>query len=195
MHKLAEQYKICDIHKEIDKLKNVNRSFRGAQQFDPASKTSRNEKRPINTNVNATISEEEKIKQILSKSIVIEDNDENTLGRDMLQIAKEYTDPKNRYLFGHMTQMLIWEDSLLAAAAANMKNDPTLKDLYEFIQEFRFSYHTGRSAIKGQMRRDFTEFGSALLAFRGALEWRQAGTIQNEVSDARKEGILEKLRK
>jgi len=137
--------------------------------------------------------EEQKIKNILSKSIVVDEEQNDQLGKDMLEIAKEYTKPDNRFLFSQTSQLFIYEDSLLGAYAETIKDDPDLKDLYDFLTWFRFIYHTNRSAIKGEMRKDFTEFGSSILAFRGALAWREAGMNQN-ASDMKKENIMDKIK-
>jgi len=183
------------IHKIIDNMKietNVT-----IQDLDPDQLKQHNDKKIEKKKQivsNNEYSEEDQIKSILSKSIVVDTEQGDSLGREFVAMAKEYTKPENRYLFGHTTQMFIFEDSMLEAIATSCVKDPDLKELGEFIQSFRFNYHTGRGAIKGQMRQSFTEFGSSLLAFRGALEWRNAG-IRDQNMDPEQRNLWDRLKK
>lgn len=143
--------------------------------------------------------EYKKIKSVLSGmldgSIVASDEaSKDTLGKDLQEIMKLFVDKENRILLGHTLPEFIFYDSMLYSYAESIEEDENHKHLFKFICDFRFMYHTERSALKGNMNKAFSEIASALMGFRGAIEWREAG-IRDTFQEQKSSSFIDRLRR
>ena len=134
-----------------------------------------------------------KIDSIIDNSIVIEDvSKDEGFGEEIKEIAREFTDKNNRFLFGNTNNPILFDDACIGAIG-DLNDKPINEDeIIFFLKRFRFHYHTGRCALKFGFLDRFKETVGSLLAFKGALAWREAGTIDME--EEKKRSIVDKIK-
>ena len=133
--------------------------------------------------------EDEVDKIIKNSSIKVIDNSDGGFGKDLQKIAEEFNKDSNVHRFGNISKMILAQDALLGAVGDKPR------DRYDFIRRFRFHYVVNTSAVKSGHAEQFREICGSLLAFRGALEWKQAGVNVMGMENEKNHGLLDKLKK
>lgn len=137
----------------------------------------------------------EKIMDIVENSVVVDDSYDDSLGKDLQEIANQLTNDKNTFRFSNYSKSILFEDALLGAIASRPNYKKDVKSRYSFLEAFRYNFHVGRGALKsGQVER-FKDLASSLLAFRGALEWRNAGVSSEGFTEQKKSSIVDRFKK
>lgn len=174
--------KVIDYKKQIDKINNFNKELK-----DSIIKLKENKKVEVIKNKSKIESSDdnkkefEKVMEIVENSVVVDDSEEqrDDFGRDLLKIAQEVTDDKNTFRFGNLEKDRVFDSAILLAISERPNYNVDIRQRYEFLRYFMYYYNIGRSAIMGNFIDKFKDIISSLLAFRGALEWRHAGTMSD----------------
>lgn len=142
------------------------------------------------------VDEYNNILKILDSSVVVDDNSSDVgIGQDMKEMSGQITDDKNVFRFSNMPKIINFDHSMLMAIADKPNYPDDVKQRYSFLGSFLFHYNVGRGAIKGNLLDKYTEMVGSLIAFRGALEWRQAGVSDMQDNVANKKGFVDRLRR
>lgn len=131
---------------------------------------------------------------IFSSIVRIKDNSNDTLGKDLQEITKQFIDDKNVFRFGNIKNVDIGNDALLGAIGDKPRYDPTIKPRYEFVKYFRYHLSVNRSAVESRQADRFKDIVSSLLGFRSLLEYRSAG-MSDPLNEKREHNLMDKLKK
>ena len=136
---------------------------------------------------------DEKIKELLNKAnIKIIDDNNDTLGKDLQEIAKHLTIDDNVFKFGNSNKLVVFEDACLGSIEDKPYYNRDVKQRYEFIKHFRYHYAVNRSALKMAQAERFKDLAGSLIGFKAGLEYR--GAVNPEGQDERKESLIEKIK-
>ena len=107
---------------------------------------------------------------------------------DLVRIAKEYTSDRNIYKFGRSG--LSHSSKFWRAVLFAYRGVPTRGSRMKvFLDRFDYMYTILMSTKKQEHAENFKDIASALLGFRGALEWREAGVSEIAGEPERKRKI------
>ena len=133
--------------------------------------------------------EYKKIAEILDDSIIVDNVGDDTLGKDLQEIAKHVTHPENVRRFTRNNPATTFEKSVLRAVSqSNMVEDKIKR--YAFIDFCMDNYDIYQSAEKGWILDKFVELSSGLMGYVSAIGYRQAGME----GDKKKLGIVDRIK-
>lgn len=123
------------------------------------------------------------------------DDTEDTLGKDLQMIVKEYTADRNIMRFGYMEKRTIGHRSLLGAIADRPYYPTDVKPRYACCKSFLLNLAMNESAVKGVFADRFKDIAGSLMAFKSALEYRASGIGMGMEDSEKKHSLLDKIKK
>lgn len=137
--------------------------------------------------------EYQKIMQIIENSIVVDEqgNDDN-LGKDLQEIAKEITKDRNAFRFSNVPKAMAFYDAELHAWSDVPFYEKDVKPRYSWIKSYMYHLHINLGAEKSGQADRYKELAGNLMAFGGGLQYREAGIPQEE---GKKSSIIDRIKK
>jgi hypothetical protein len=131
---------------------------------------------------------------LLSPSV----DDKSSVGKDLQLMAKELTDDRNVFRFTHLKPGDIGTKTM-ALVMSESKDFPRINGRFQFMSSWikNESMLMQSVTVKNSqnMADRYKDLGGYLLAFRGGIEWRQAGIMGDQMMDEQQKSILGRLKK
>lgn len=125
-------------------------------------------------------------------------DEQSSVGKDLHVMAKELTDDRNVYRFSSIRRSDIPMCAFKLAIADKEQYDPKEdgRGRYFILKRFNLYESMLRQAVNASMADRYKDLGGYLLAFRGGIEWRQAGIMgDTDMMNEQKKSVMDRLRK
>ena len=120
-----------------------------------------------------------------------------SIGKDMHLMMKEFTDPLNSDVFTTLGKQELPMMIIQRVIASKGLYDPKVHGRGRYFVMNQWNVHESnlRKGIKGRFAELLKDFGGYMLAFRGGVEWRQAGIAGMGEMDEQQMSIANKLKR
>jgi len=124
--------------------------------------------------------------------------EDNSVGKDMHLMMKEFTDDKNIYRLTTLKENEV-PDRTMQLVMAESKGFPKKGGRFAVMESWSRNECVLRQSVVTRKNTNLVnllkDFGGYMLAFRGGVEWRQAGIAGGDMMmDEQKKGMLSKLK-
>ena len=134
----------------------------------------------------------------IGQGLITDSTDEgHSIGKDMHLMMQEFTDDKNRDKLTTLAKRDVPGRVMMRVIADIPNYDAKKYRRGRYFVIDRWNYHESiiSMGIKNYMATLLKDFGGYMLAFRGGVEWRQAGIMGNDMMmDEQKKSVIEKLK-